>query len=525
MVVYSAQTYYSVPRRPETPAFIHRERCWPEVDKYSPCEAACPLHQDVPNYIMAIAQGDIKKAIAIIRETNPLPSICGRVCHHPCEVECNRKEVDSPVAIQALKRFAAYWAKDELPSPAARTKEAKVAIIGSGPAGLTAAHDLVNKGYGVDIMEAAQVPGGVLTSVIPDFLLPVEAVQADIDRIKALGVRIHCNIRVGRDVSLDAIARQGFGAVLVAIGAQKSAGLNIPGSDLAGITTALPFLAEAKQRRIEAIQGKVVVIGGGAVAMDVARTALRLGADEVHVACLECRTDMPAYDWEIEEAIKEGVNFHPSLAPQRFTSRNGSRVSGIDFKRVTSTSVDSEGRMRWTLMEGTGSDYSMDADVVIIAIGQATDTTGLPAESLKLTGRGTVIINPATGETSMDGVFAAGDITTGRGTVSEAMAAGRRAAISIDQFLSGQPVTAVDETREIIGIRPEQVPAYLVRKEQWEVPKLSARQAITTSREVSLGYTFWQAVEEAQRCLNCRMCANCVFERGQLCFDTAERLL
>ncbi|HEY90758.1 MAG TPA: FAD-dependent oxidoreductase [Dehalococcoidia bacterium] len=525
MVVYSAQTYYSVPRKPETPAFIHRERCWPEVDKYSPCEAVCPLNQDVPNYIMAIAQGDIKKAIDIIRETNPLPSICGRVCHHPCEVECNRKEVDSPVAIQALKRFAADWGKDELPSPVPRTREAKVAVIGSGPAGLTAAHDLVNKGYGVDIMEAAQIPGGVLTSVIPDFLLPAEAVQADINRIKALGVRIHCNIRVGRDVSMDAIARQGFGAVLIAIGAQKSAGLNIPGSDLAGIATALPFLAEAKQRRIEAVQGKVVVIGGGAVAMDVARTALRLGADEVHVACLECRADMPAYDWEIEEAVKEGVNFHPSLAPQQFASRNGNRVSGIDFKRVTSTSVDSEGRMSWTLMEGAGSDYSMDADVVIVAIGQATDTTGLPAESLKLTGRGTVIINPATGETSMNGVFAAGDITTGRGTISESMAAGRRAAISIDQFLSGQPVTTVDETREIIKIKPEQVPSYLVRKEQWEVPRLSARQAITTTREVSLGYTFWQAVEEAQRCLNCRMCANCVFERGQLCFDTAERLL
>jgi len=176
-------------------------------------------------------------------------------------------------------------------------------------------------------------------------------------------------------------------------------------------------------------------------------------------------------------------------------------------------------------MEGTGSDYFMDADVVIVAIGQVTDTTGLPTESLKLTGRGTVIVNPATGETSMDGVFAAGDITTGRGTVSESMAAGRRAAISIDQYLSGKPVTATDDTREIIRIKPEQVPPYLVRKEQWEVPKLSPKQAITTTREVSLGYAFWQAVEEAQRCLNCRMCANCIFERGQICFDTAKRLL
>jgi len=400
-----------------------------------------------------------------------------------------------------------------------------VAIVGSGPAGLTAAHDLVKKGYGVAIFEAAQTPGGILTSAIPDFLLPLEAVEKDIDYIKALGVQVHCNVRVGTDVSLDAIARQGFGAILIAIGTQKSAPLNIPGSDLAGITTALPFLMEAKQRKLVSLKGKVWVIGGGAVAMDVARTALRLGADEVHAACLESRADMPAFDWEIEEAEREGVKVHSSLAPQQFTAGNGNRVGGIDFKRVTSTTVDGEGRITWTLMEGPGSDYSADADVVIIAIGQAPDTTGLPADSLDLSGRGTIVVNPATGETSMDGLFAAGDITTGRGTITESMAAGRRAALSIDQYISGQPVVPVDDTREIITVKPEQVPAYMVRHDQWEMPKLSGKQAITTPNEVSLGYTFWQAVEEARRCLNCRMCANCIFERGQLCFETADRLL
>jgi len=523
MVVYASQTYYSAVRKPETPAFIHRERCWPEVDKYSPCEAVCPLHQDVPNYAMAIAQGDINKALAIIRETNPLPSVCGRVCHHPCETECNRKVVDSPIAIAALKRYAADWASEEKPSRVPRTKEARVAIVGSGPAGLTAAHDLVRKGYGVAVFEAAQTPGGILTSAIPDFLLPVESVLADIGYITALGVQIHCNVRVGRDISLDALARQGFGAVLVAIGAQKSADLNIPGSDFAGVSNALPFLMEAKQRRITSVKGKVWVIGGGAVAMDVARTAVRLGADEVHVACLESRADMPAFDWEIEEAEREGVRVHPSLAPQKFTSKSGNRVSGIDFKRVASAWMDSDGRMHWTLKEGPGSDFSVDADQVIVAVGQAPDTTGL--DSLKLSGRGTVIVNSATGETSMDGVFAAGDITTGRGTVTESMAAGRRAALSIDQYLSSQPIVATDDTREIITIKAEQVPSYLAHHDQWEVPKLSGKQAVTTFKEVNLGYTFWQAVEEARRCLNCRMCANCIFERGQLCFETAGRLL
>jgi len=495
------------------------------VDKYSPCEAACPLRQDVPNYVMAVAQGDAKKALAIVRETNPLPSICGRVCHHPCETECNRKVVDSPVAIQALKRFAADWGNGRKPRPVRRRKAVRVAIIGAGPAGLTAAHDLVRKGYGVAVFDAAPVPGGILTSAIPDFILSLEAIQADIDYIKALGVQIHSNVRIGRDVSLDALTRQGFGAVLIAIGAQKSAELNIPGADLSGITSALQFLGEAKRRELVSLKGKVWVIGGGAVAMDCARTALRLGADEVHAACLESRSDMPAYDWEIEEAEREGVRVHPSLAPQQFTSKSGNRVGGIDFKRVTSTSLDSEGRMSWTLMEGPGSDYSVDADIVIVAIGQATDTTGFSGGALDISQRGAVVINEATGETSNPAVFAAGDVTTLRGTVTEAMVAGRRAATSIDQFLSGRPIMAAKEPREIITVEPEQVPVYLPRRDQWEVPRLTDKQAVTTFKEVNLGYTFWQAVEEAQRCLNCRMCANCVFERGQLCFETAGRLL
>jgi formate dehydrogenase beta subunit len=522
-MVLATQTYYT--RRPETPAFIHAEKCWPEVGKYSPCEAVCPLHQDVPNYVMAIAQGEIGKALSIIRETNPLPSICGRVCHHPCETECNRKVVDSPIAIQALKRFAADSANHRKPRPAKRKKAERVAVIGGGPAGLTAAHDLAKMGYGAVVFDAAPMPGGILTSAIPDFILSTDVVQADIDYIKALGVKIHSNVRVGRDIGLDTLSRQGFSAVLIAIGAQKSAMLNVRGSKLSGIIPALQFLGEAKRRELVALSGKVWVIGGGAVAMDCARTALRLGASEVHAACLECRADMPAYDWEIEEAEREGVNVHPSLAPQRFTSKGGSRVSGIDFKRVASTSLDSEGRISWKLVEGMGSELSVECDTVIVAIGQATDMTGFTGGPVNINRMGAVVVNEATGETSAPGVFAAGDVTTVRGTVSESMAAGRRAARSIDQYLSGRPIVAVKEDLEMITIKPEQVPDYLVRRDQWAVPKLTAKQAITTYKEVNLGYTFWQAVEEAQRCLNCRMCANCVFERGQLCFETAGRLL
>ena len=511
--------------RLEIPAYIHVERCWPELDKLSPCEAACPLHMDVPNYVMAIAQGNVQQALAIIRESNPLPSVCGRVCHHPCEEECNRKVVDSPVAIEWLKRYAADWGNSGQPSPIPRTRAERVVIVGSGPAGLTAAHDLVKKGYGVTIFEASSIPGGMLSSTIPDFILPLEAVQADIDYIKGLGVRIHTNVCIGKDLSLTGLGRQGFKAILIATGTQKSAELRIPGSDLPGIFSALPFLEEAKLGHLPSLEGKVWVIGGGGVALDVARTVLRLGADEVHIACLESRQDMPAFKWEIELAEKEGVRIHPSLAPRKFASKGGSKVDGINFKRVTSTCLDSEGRIHWTLMEGPGSDYTVDADAVIIAIGQTPDTSDMLGESLDISKTGGLVVDGHTLQTNVPGIFAAGDISATGGTVADAMAAGRRAAASIDRYLSGIPVAEARESREIITIEPEQIPDFFIRRDRWEMPRLLAEQAIKTFREVDLGYRDWQAVDEAKRCLNCRMCANCIFERGQLCFETAGRLL
>ena len=509
----------------EIPAFIHVERCWPEVDKLSPCEAACPLHMDVPNYIMAIAQGKMKQALDIIRESNPLPSVCGRVCHHPCEEECNRKVVDSSIAIEWLKRHAADWGNGEKPSPVPRTKTERVAIIGSGPAGLTAAHDLVKKGYGATIFEAAPVPGGMLALGIPDFILPPEAVQADIDYLRGLGIRIHTNVRIGKDLSLASLWQQGFKAILLATGAWKSVELKIPGAGLPGVSLALPWLQEAKIGQLTSLKGKVWVIGGGAVAMDVARTALRLGAEEAHAACLESRPDMPAFKWEIEAAEREGVRTHPSLAPQEFTAKGGARVGGINFKRVTATYLDNEGRIHWTLMEGPGSDFSVEADAVIVAIGQVPDTSEPLGESLDISRTGGLAVNEHTLETNVPGIFAAGDISATGRTVTESMAAGRSAANSIDQYLSGLPITEVRENRETITIEPEQVPAFFSRKARWEIPRLLPKEAIRAFKEADLGYRDWQAIEEAKRCLNCRMCANCIFERGQLCFETAERLL
>lgn len=524
-VHYTTRYYMPLEKRTKIPAYIHTDRCWPEVDKISPCEAACPLRMDVPNYVMAISQGNIKQALSIIRESNPLPSVCGRVCHHPCEEKCNRKVVDSAVAIRSLKRYAADWGNGEKPSPIPRTREERVAIVGSGPAGLTAAHDLVKKGYGATIFEALPIPGGILSSAIPAFILPPEAVQADINYIIGLGVRIHTDVRIGKDLSFTDLWQQGYKAILIAIGSQKSADLGITGSDLPGIFSALPFLKEAKLGHLPSLGGKVWVIGGGNAAIDVARTVLRLGVEEVHIGYRRTRADMPAFKEEVESAEEEGVRIHTSLDPQQFISKDGSRVGAINFKRVVSSYIDSEGRRILTLMEGAGSDYTVNADAIIVATGETPDLSGMLGESLNISKTGGLVVNEHTLQTNVPGIFAAGDISATGGTVTESMAAGRRAATSIDQYLSGMPIATPKDSREIITIEPEQIPAYFTRKERWDMPKLPGKQAIKTFNDVNLGYSQWQAVEEASRCLNCRMCANCIFERRQICFDTASRLL
>ncbi|MEE8398498.1 MAG: FAD-dependent oxidoreductase [Desulfobacterales bacterium] len=525
MAVSKAESYYRVSLKRETPAFIHEELCWPEFSTGSPCVGACPLQMDIPNYVMAIADGNPTKALSIIRESNPLPSVCGRVCHHPCEEVCNRKVVDNAVAIEWLKRYAVDCGEEDAPSPVPVTKEDKVAIIGAGPAGLTAAADLVQKGYRADIFEASSEPGGMLTSCIPDFILPKEAVHRDVEYLKGLGVRIHTGVRIGSTMSIESLREQGFKAVLVTVGAQKGVPLNVPGADLQGVSIGLPLLMDAKQGRMSPLSGKLWIIGGGGVALDVARTAVRNGVKEVHLACLESRADMPAFDWEIGDTEKEGIHIHPSLSPQEFTSKNGAKVNGITFKRVSSTWTDSDGVYHWSLMEGQGGDYSVEADSVVVAVGQMTDPGKLVENLLDTNEKGAIVVNQLTGQSSVAGIFAAGDIANTGRTVTDAMAAGRRAALSIDQFLSGEPIVPKDDNVESIMIKEEQVPVYMPRKERWAMPKLLPGQAVRTSAEVDLGYVGWQAAEEAARCLNCRMCAHCIFDRGQLCQDTGQRLL
>jgi len=499
---------------------IHGEKCWPLVSKVSPCEEACPIHMDIPSYVIALAQGQVKEAIDVIRETNPFPSICGRVCHHPCEEACNRALIDRPVAIEWIKRFIGeYQLKNNgMPEPVKRTREERVAVIGSGPAGLTAAHDLVKKGYGVSVYEALPKAGGMLAAGIPEFILPQKIVQAEVDYIKALGVDIKTNIRIGKDLTLDEIWDQGFKAVLVATGAWKSASLNVPGADFKRVIQALPLLRDVKLGQKISLKGTVVIIGGGNVAVDAARTALRLGAEEVVLTCLESKSKMPAFPWEIDMARREGVKIKTSLAPQRFTANAVGKVNQVVFKKVASVRRDREGRMTWTLKKGSDNEVIMSADTVIIAIGQVADPSFIGKD---------LEIDPETSATNIQGLFAAGDLVKAPGTVVESIAAGHEVAASIDKYLDGEELKPApsEEDPEVFTIKEEMVPAFLLKKDRWDMPSLSPKDSIRSLSESSLGYTEWQVREEAKRCLNCRMCGNCIFERGQLCFEASTRLL
>ena len=544
MVVSTSVGYYSRARLRVTPAYIHMERCWPQIDKLSPCEAGCPLYVDIPNFVQAITIGDITKALSIIREKNPLPSICGHVCWHPCEVECNRDVLDSPIAVQWLERFAAEQGDRKKTQPVRKRKEGKVAIIGSGPAGLTAAADLVKKGYTVAVFEASSIPGGKPATITPNFMLPLEAIQNDIDYIKALGVKIHTNVNVGKDVGVSSLQRQGFKVILFACGAEPGSGLGIPGSDLPGVRSAISFLQESKLGKGQALKGKVWVIGGDSIAVAAARTAIRLGAEEVHIACLEAIGDrnepgnMTAPAWEIEAAQREGVQIEPSLAPQEFTPGNSTKIGGIKFKRLMPLPSGGKGKVHRTLRgfplmekEGPDSDYVVDADTVIDAANvfqakrRIPDLGDIVPESSGRGRRGGLQVNNDTFETNVPGIFAVGDRTgTGRNVI-ESMGDGRTAATSIDQYLSGQYIIPKKESRIELTIESEQVPAYLTRKERWDMPRLLPADAVKTFEGEELGYQPWQAVLEAKRCLNCRMCGNCLFERGHVCKETGSRLL
>jgi len=387
--------------------------------RVAPCSAGCPVNTDTRRYVEAIARGDYEAALEVLLDANPFTSVCGRICHHPCEAACRRSKVDAPVGLRALKRFAVENARDYREArrcPVAPTFSERVAVVGSGPAGMAAAHDLAKQGYRVTVFEKADTPGGMLGAAIPRYRLPYEAVKEDLDDIVALGVELRTEVTIGVDLTLEDLRQQGFDAILLSTGLSESHTLNCPGIDSEGIFLAMPFLRAVRMGAPPEVGRRVIVVGGGNVAMDVARSVRRLGVTEVACICLESREEMPASPWEIEEALEEGVQIAPSWGV-RTVFAEGGRVRGLELRRCTRV-FDEAGRFSPTFDD---SDVCTRlADTVILAIGQRADLTCIAGSSVQEERTGRLQYSPATLATSERGVFACGEVARGPGSAVEA---------------------------------------------------------------------------------------------------------
>jgi NADPH-dependent glutamate synthase beta subunit-like oxidoreductase len=517
-----------------------------------PCMQACPVHTQAGRYVALIAQGRYEEAYRYARIPNPFASICGRVCGHPCEPACRRGALDSPISIRALKRFLTERYGPESRNPIDVFSEKpkiihpeKVAVIGSGPAGMSAAHDLALLGYGVTIFDAAPVPGGMMHLGIPEYRLPRDVLQAQIREILDLGPELHLNMRLGRDFSLADLRKQGYKAVLLAFGLHRSRDLNLPGNELDGVVKGIDFLLNVNLGYRFSIGKQVVVIGGGNVAIDVARTAmreqqkvaaaspeaglpdhltasemdvamkevmdvsraaLRMGAREVHLVCLESRAEMPATEEEIHEGLEEGIRIHPSLGPKQFVGKNG-KVTGLEVIRCTSV-FDEQRRFHPTFEAGTES--VITCDTVILAIGQASDLSFLSAaDGIETTRQGTLKINEETLMTTAPGIFAAGDVAFGPRLIISAVADGKKAAEQIDRYLRGPEWKPKPKYVQVTVLDHHQMAEHYDEYSRLPVPVIPLERR-TGVAEVEIGFTEEQARREASRCLQCWI--NTIFE-------------
>ncbi len=470
----------------------------------SPCSVACPAGVNAHGYVALISKGKFKEALEVLRRTMPFAGVCGRVCTHPCESDCERGKVDQPIAIRALKRFMADYELKvgrEKATPISKTKEDKVAIIGSGPAGLACAYDLVRLGYPVTVFEAAPKAGGLLRYGIPDYRLPKAVLDNEISYIQELGVEIKTNTQVK---NLNELFNQGYKAIFLATGANVSQKLEIPGEETPGVIHALDFLKQVNSGTKVTLGNKVAVIGGGNAAVDAARVALRLGAKDVTVIYRRSRAEMPAIPSEIEEMEREGIKIHFLAAPVKILSKDG-KLTGIQCLRMELGEPDASGRRRPVPIKG--SEFDIEVDNVIIAIGQLVNRDVLPKE-LAFTSWGTIAVDPITLQTNIEGVFAGGDVVSGPADVIAAIAAGKEAAISIDRYLRG---VDLKEGRPEARERVKEISKKgIAKKARATMPLLEPTKRIGSFAEVELGFDEKTAISEASRCLNCAVCCECL---------------
>jgi formate dehydrogenase (NADP+) beta subunit len=521
-----------------------------------PCMKACPVHTQAGRYVSLIAEGRYEEAYRYARTPNPFASICGRVCGHPCETDCRRGKFDSAISIRALKRFLTERHGPESRNPidvfAERprvTRPEKVAVIGSGPAGLSAAHDLALLGYAVTVFEAAPVPGGMLHLGIPEYRLPRDVLQAQVREILDLGPELRVNARLGKDFTIADLRAQGYKAILLAFGLHRSRDLSIPGNDLDGVVKGIDFLLNVNLGYRFSIGKKVVVIGGGNVAIDVARSALRqqqkltlealsssilpdslsesemsvamkelmdvsraalrMGAREVHLVCLESREEMPAFEQEVEEGLEEGLKIHPSLGPKQFIGKSG-KLTGLETIECISV-FDANHRFNPTFQ--AGSESVIACDTAILAIGQASDLSFLPPElGIETTRQGIFKVDPETLATTAPGIFAAGDIAFGPRLIISAVADGKRAAEGIDRYLRGAEWKPKSTHVLVTVLDHHEMSAHYDEYSRLAVPVIPIDRR-TGVAEVETGFTEEQARLEASRCLRCWI--NTIFEGNE----------
>ena len=474
----------------------------------APCVHACPANVNAQGYIALIRQGKFQEAYDLVKEELPFPGILGRICPHPCETECRRASLDEPLAIADLKRFVAdkVEGKSALPQVMDK-KEEKVAIIGSGPAGLTAAYYLAKEGYQITIFEALPVLGGMLHVGIPEHRLPKKVLEDEIQDVKRLGVEIKTNTPIGKDLSLDELFQQGHKAIFISIGAHQSQKLRIPGEDSEGVVYGVDFLRDSNLRKEVKVGERVAVIGGGNVAIDASRAALRLGAQEVTILYRRSRVEMPASEEEIEEALTEGVRIEYLTVPTEVVSENG-KVTEVKCIRMQLAEPDASGRRRPVPIPR--SEFTIGTDMIIPAIGQTPDLSFLRDSGIETTKQGTIAADALTLATNRPGFFAGGDAQTGPGIAIEAVAAGKRAAESIRRYLNGEDLRQgrVLEREKPVNLRD--IPPNEEKKPRERMSAISWEKRRDTFEEVKLGFTEEEAVKEASRCLNCGVCSECL---------------
>jgi heterodisulfide reductase subunit A-like polyferredoxin len=474
----------------------------------SPCKAACPAHVSVQGFIALMEAGKYQEAITLFKKDHPFPGICGRVCHHPCEAVCTRNDIEEPLAIQHLHRFLADWdmARETYYVPEKKTaRKEKVAVIGSGPAGLTCAYFLALEGYSVTVFEKFPVLGGMLTVGIPSYRLPRDIIDAEIQVIKDLGVIFKTGVEIGKDITIAMLRKEGYQAIFLGIGSHECKLLGIEGEDLEGVYPGVDFLREVNLGRRISLGDRIAVIGGGNVAMDSVRTALRTGSAKPFIIYRRSEEEMPASKEEIDECRQEGIEIMTLTHPVRIISKD-KKVKAIECIKMELGEPDKSGRRRPVPIQG--SEFAIEIDALIPAIGQESDWACLTDEcACTLSDWGTLRVDPITLQSDDPDIFAGGDSVTGPATVVDAIAAGKKAAVSIDRFIRGEDLKE-NRDKEWKGIKDVPTQGYdLIFKEK--MPCLLPEERMKNFNEVQLGFREGQVHHETQRCLACGICSEC----------------